>query len=151
MSKNLNRCDFIGNFGKDPEQRFTPSGVSVVSFSLAVGDDYKSKDGNKVEQTEWVNFTAFGKTGEIIAKYCQKGSKIWVSGKLKTDKYEKDGQAVYSTKIHVQEFEFLGGNQNSTQTPNARGSASTAQGGERYSPPGGQPNFEDFDDQELPF
>ena len=143
MSKNLNRCEFIGRMGQDPEQRFTNGGQSVVSFSLAVGDDYKDKQGQKVEQTEWVNFTAFGKGGEIIHQYCSKGSMLWVAGKFKTDKWEnKDGVKMSSTKIHVQDFEFLGGNEQS-QKPQNNGSAIPQQSAPSH-------GFDDFD-SEIPF
>ncbi len=147
MSKNLNRCEFIGRMGQDPEQRFTSGGQSVVSFSLAVGDDYKDKQGQKVEQTEWVNFTAFGKGGELIHQYCNKGSKLWVSGKFKTDKWQnKEGVTMYTTKIHVQDFEFLGGNEQA-QKPQNNGSVVPNQS----SPATGFDDFLGGIDSEIPF
>ena len=109
MSKDLNQCNFIGRLGKDPEQRFLPNGDSVVSFSIACQDDYKDKQGNKVEQTEWVRLTAFRGLADIIAKYCSKGSRVFVSGRMKTRKYEKDGQTHYATEIIATDMQMLGG------------------------------------------
>lgn len=106
----LNRCEFIGNLGKDPEIRYAPSGDAVASFSIACSDKWKDKKtGENVERTEWINVTAFGKLGEIIGKYLKKGSKVFISGKMNTDKYEKDGVTKYSTKIIAREMIMLDG------------------------------------------
>lgn len=107
MSKDLNLCQFIGRLGKDPETRMMPNGNAVVNLTLAVGDDYKDKSGQKVEVTEWVRVIAFGKLADVIAAYCKKGSKIYVSGKMKTRSYEKDGQTVYATEIVANEMQLL--------------------------------------------
>ena len=90
----LNQCQFIGRLGKDVELRYTPSNEPVANISLACG--WKSKD---KEGTEWVNVTAFGKLAEISGQYLTKGSQIFVQGKMKTEKYTKDGIDRYSTKI----------------------------------------------------
>ncbi len=109
MANDLNQCQFIGRLGKDPESRFMPNGKAVTSFSLAVGSQWKTKDGEKQESTEWVNCTAFDKLGEICGEYLKKGAQVFVSGKLKTDKYDKDGVTHYSTKVIVNEMQMLGG------------------------------------------
>ncbi len=100
----LNQCNFIGRLGKDPETRYTGNGDPVVSFSIACG--WKSKD---KEGTEWVNITAFGKLAGIIDQYLKKGSQVYISGRYTTDKYEKDGQTRYSTKIIADRMQMLGG------------------------------------------
>lgn len=155
MSKDLNKWQGIGRLGNDPEIRYTADGKAVASLTIACGDDYKDKQGNKVEHTEWVRISAFGRLAEIIGEYLKKGSQVYIEGKLRTNKWQdKDGQDRYTTEILANELQMLGGKSESggfgATTPNARGGATTAQGGERYSPPGGQPNFEDFDD-EIPF
>jgi len=71
MSRDLNSCSFIGRIGKDIQTQTTASGSCVANFSIACGDDYKDKDGGKVEQTNWINVVAFGKLAEIIGKYCR--------------------------------------------------------------------------------
>jgi len=68
MANDLNRCEFIGRLGKDPEQRYMPNGKAVTKFSIACGDDYKDQNGEKVQRTEWVTLVAFGRLAEVIAE-----------------------------------------------------------------------------------
>jgi single-strand DNA-binding protein len=102
----LNRVSLIGNLTKDPEVRFTGQGTAVASFSVATDESYK-KDGAKVEQTEFHNITAWGKLAELSGEYLQKGSQVFLEGKLKTDKVEKDGVTKYYTKIVASDITFL--------------------------------------------
>lgn len=107
----MNKAMIIGRLGQDPEMRYTSSGDPVCNFSVATSERYKDRAGEQKEVTEWHNVTAYGKPAEIINQYAKKGSQIYVGGKLKTDKWEKDGQTHYSTKIIIGfggEFEFLG-------------------------------------------
>jgi len=121
MSNDLNRCEFIGRLGKDVEMRTMPSGGQVANFSLAVGEKYKNKQGEQVENTEWVNVSAFGKLAEIMGQYLSKGSQVYISGRMKTDKYDKNGVTMYSTKIIADKMQMLGGKpeQNTAQKPAA--------------------------------
>ena len=79
MSKDLNSCNFIGRLGRDPEVKYANSGAAIVNFSIACGDDYKDKSGQKVEQTNWINVVAFGKLAEIIGQWVKKGSQVYIS------------------------------------------------------------------------
>jgi len=99
---NLNRWEGIGRLGQDIELRYLPNGDAVASFSIACDDSYKSKEtGQKVEQTEWVRCVAFRQTAEFLAGWLAKGARIYVTGKLKTRMWEKDGVKHYTTEIHV--------------------------------------------------
>jgi single-strand DNA-binding protein len=99
---NLNEWRGIGRLTADIEQRYLPNGNAVANFTIAVDDSYKKKDSNeKVEQTEWVRCTAFGKTAEFLANWLHKGKRVLVCGKMKTREYEKDGIKRYVTEIHV--------------------------------------------------
>lgn len=110
MSNDLNQCNFIGRLGKPPETRYTAGGDAIASFSIAVGSAWKDKSGAKQESTEWVNVTAFGKLGEICAQYLDKGSQVYLSGRMKTEKYtDKQGIEKYSTKIIADRMQMLGG------------------------------------------
>ena len=110
MASDLNSCNFIGRLGKDVETRYMPSGEAVASFSLAVGSTWKDKQGAKQESTEWVNVTAFGKLAEICSQYLVKGSQVYLSGRMKTDKYtDKNGVEKYSTKVIADRMQMLGG------------------------------------------
>jgi len=97
----LNKVQLIGNLGKDPELKFTPSGVAVATFSIATSEKWKDQEGNAQEKTEWHNIVAWRKTAEICGEYLKKGSKVYVEGKLETTPYEKDGVKHYPTKINI--------------------------------------------------
>ena len=101
MSNDLNQCSFIGRLGKEVELRQIGDS-SVANFTIACG--WKSKD---KEGVEWINVSAFGKLAEICAQYLVKGSQVYVQGKMKTDKYTKDGVERYSTKIVADNVQFL--------------------------------------------
>ncbi|NOH01275.1 MAG: single-stranded DNA-binding protein [Chloroflexi bacterium] len=103
----LNRVQLIGRLGKDPESKFTPTGKKVCHFSLAVSNRWKDKNGETKESTEWVNIEAWGRLGEVCQEYLKKGSLIFVEGRLKTDKYEANGDTKYFTKVVAQTLQFL--------------------------------------------
>lgn len=103
----LNSCSFIGRLGGSPEQ-VQVGDTSVTKFSIAVGESWKDKEGNKQERTEWINVEAWGKLADICAEYLQKGKQVYISGKMKTDTYEKDGITKYSTKIVCKDMQMLG-------------------------------------------
>ena len=147
MSKDLNQCNFIGRLGAAPELRYTPQGAAVCSFTIAVGDDYKNKDGQKVEQTEWVRIVAFNRLAEIIEEYCRKGSKVFVTGKMKTRSWEQDGVKRYATEIVAAEFQML----DSKSHP--QDSEARKQPAAEPSPYSGNPGgaFDNFPDEEIPF
>jgi single-strand DNA-binding protein len=105
MSNDLNRCEFIGRLGRDPEVRYTADSNAICNFSIAVG--YKSKD---KETTEWVRITAFGKLAGICADYLKKGSQVFVAGRMTTRKWQnKDGVDQYTTEVVADQMQMLGG------------------------------------------
>lgn len=115
---NLNRCEFIGHLGDYPEIRYTRDGDPVASFSIAC--NWKTK---KNEGVEWVNLTAFGRLAEIIEDYLEKGSKVYVSGRLQTESYEdKHGDKKYFTKVVVNELEMLDSKRDDRDDKNDRSS-----------------------------
>lgn len=122
----MNKAMIIGNVGNDPELKVTQSGLSTCKITIATSSKYTNKQGEKVENTEWHNVVFFGKSADTIAKYVQKGSKLYVEGEIRTRSWEdKDGVKRYSTEIIGQNFEFLNSrNADSrpapkTSTPNA--------------------------------
>lgn len=103
----LNRVQLIGRLGKDPESNFTPTGKKVAHFSVAISNRWKSRDGETKESTEWVNVEAWDRLGETCQEYLKKGSLVYVDGRLKTDKYEDQGETKYFTKVVAQTVQFL--------------------------------------------
>jgi single-strand DNA-binding protein len=102
----LNKIQLIGRLGKEPEQRKTPKGTPVTSFSLAVDRIWKSK-GETKKTTDWFRVEAWGKLGEICQKYLQKGLLVYVEGALRTDKYEHEGETKYFTKVIASKMQML--------------------------------------------
>lgn len=106
MSNDLNRCEFIGRLGKDPDMRYSPDGSPVCNFSLAVGWKTKDKEG-----VEWVRIVVFGKLAEICGEYLKKGKQIYISGRMTTRKWaDKDtGADRFSTEVVADQMQMLGG------------------------------------------
>jgi len=101
----------LGNVGKDPEIRSTPSGVMVASFSIATSDRQKDAQGNWQDKTEWHNLKAFNRTAEIVRDYVKKGAKLYIAGKITTNTWDdkESGQKRYRTEILVNELVLLTG------------------------------------------
>lgn len=110
----LNKVQVIGNLGKDPVIRHLESGTVVAKFSVAATEKFKNRKGELQETTEWFNCEAWGRQGEIIEKYLTKGSRVYVEGKQKTEKYEKDGVERRITKLVVFKLVMLSKKQEST-------------------------------------
>ena len=146
MSNGINRVIIIGNFGDDPTVRYTPSGDAVVNFTLATTESWKDKQGVKQSRTEWHKCTAFRKLAEIIGQYCQKGSKVYIEGKLRTRQWEQDGIKRYTTEISVDQLQMLDSRQDG-QAPAPRQQA--PQQAPQQQPQGGFDS--DFDDSDIPF
>lgn len=98
----LNLVQLIGRLGKDPSVKSMPSGDNVCNFSLATSEKHKDKT-----VTEWHNIVAFSKLADISSKYLKKGSLVYISGKLKTRSWEKDGHKNYTTEIVANSVQFL--------------------------------------------
>ena len=117
----LNRHEIIGNVGADPSFRVTGGGMSVCDIRVATTEKWTDKSGQKKEETEWHNVTAWDRTAEVIRDYVRKGSKVYVAGKSKTRKWQdKDGNDRYTTEIVVDKLVLLDSRQDA-QRPAAGG------------------------------
>lgn len=110
MAKGVNKVFLLGNVGKDPEIRSTPSGTTVATFSLATADRRKDAQGNWSDSTEWHNLVAFQRTAEIVRDYVKKGTQLFIEGKIQTRSWDdkESGQKKYRTEILVNELSLLG-------------------------------------------
>ena len=105
----VNKAILVGNLGRDPELRQTPSGQNVCNFTLATSETWTDKSGERVERTEWHRIVAWGKTGELCAQYLSKGRTVYVEGRIQTREWEdKDGNKRYTTEINAQNVNFIG-------------------------------------------
>ena len=156
MGRGLNKVMIIGNLGRDPEMRYTPSGQAVTQFTVAVNRNYKDAQGERQEETEWFRVVAWGQQAEFSAEYLRKGAKVFVEGRIQTRQWEgQDGQKRYTTELVANTIQTLerrqrddAGDGGSQLPPEPRAqrpqAANTRQGG------GDQPPTEpDYDD--LPF
>lgn len=109
MAKGFNKVILMGNLTRDPEVRTTPNGQSVANFSLAVNRTWKGADGNQQESVSYIDCVAWGRTGEVIAQYMQKGRPILVSGRLDQRSWEQDGQKRSKVEVVIEDFNFVGG------------------------------------------
>jgi single-strand DNA-binding protein len=104
----LNKCQFIGNLGADPEMRFTPSGCPVTAFNLACSRVFSNAEGLRQEETEWVSVTTWNKQAEICNQYLTKGAQVYVEGSLHTRSWDgQDGQKHYRTEVIASRVLFL--------------------------------------------
>ena len=100
QKRSVNRVILVGRVGQSPEGRFTPSGLSVVNYSIATNETKLNSDGNKTEHTEWHNIVSLGKQADFVSEYVKKGQLICIEGKLRTQKWEDKNKVThYKTEI----------------------------------------------------
>ncbi|MDY6971281.1 MAG: single-stranded DNA-binding protein [Thermodesulfobacteriota bacterium] len=105
----VNKVILIGRLGRDPEVRYTPSGVAVANFTIATSEQWTNRDGEKEERTEWHKIVAWKRLGEICGEYLHKGSQVYVEGKLQTKAWEdRDGNKRYTTEVIANVMQMLG-------------------------------------------
>lgn len=111
MAKGFNKVTLMGNLTRDPETRTTAGGQNVTNFSLAVNRTWKGNDGQQQESVSYIDCVAWGKTGDIIAQYMQKGRPILVSGRLDQSSWDDKDSGKKRSKIEVvvEDFNFVGG------------------------------------------
>lgn len=170
----INQCNFVGRLGDNPQMRTTQTGETMATFSIAVSEKWNDKQGNRQEKTEWVNIQAFGKLAEIMGQYLQKGSQVFISGKLQSRKYT-DNQGVERTAVGIlaDKMQMLGsrtdGGQQAPQAQNGYQQGQGYQGqqqgyqqapqGQQYATyPDGQPVFPpqpqsqgQYTEEDMPF
>lgn len=120
----VNQIILLGRVGKDPEVRRLESGSVVANFTLATSETWKDKSGEKKEQTQWHNCTAWGNTAEIAEKYVHKGDLLFVSGKMVYEQYEKDGVRHTVAKVNVSNITLLGNKKSESRPAEAEPSQS---------------------------
>ena len=141
MAHGINKVILVGNVGQDPEIRYTPQGAAVANLSVATSESWKDKNtGEQQEKTEWHRVVAFRRLAEIIGEYVNKGSKVYIEGKLQTRKWQdNNGQDRYTTEIVANEMQMLG----------SRGRNDDSVG-EEFAAPSGNAGDGGFDD-DIPF
>jgi single-strand DNA-binding protein len=110
MPKSVNKVILVGNVGKDPEVRYSPSVTPVANFSLATNEKFKDRNDQWQERTEWHSIVAWKRLAEIAGEYVAKGSKLYVEGKIQTSSWEdrQSGERKYRTEIIARDLLLLG-------------------------------------------
>jgi single-strand DNA-binding protein len=118
MPKSVNKVILVGNVGKDPEVKYSPSGTPIAKFSLATNEKYKDRSDEWQERTEWHNIVAWQRLAEIVGEYVKKGAKLYIEGKLQTSSWEdrESGTQKYRTEIVARDLVLLGSQQNGGDT-----------------------------------
>jgi single-strand DNA-binding protein len=157
MAKSVNKVILLGNVGKDPEIRSTPSGTMVATFGLATSDRYQDQQGNWQDRTEWHNLVAFKRTAEIVRDYVKKGSKLYIEGSLSTSNWEdkQSGQKRYKTEIIVNDLSLLRPRRRLRRRRYSRpASSSGSESSYDQRPPAGQDDVAqsaEISDDDIPF
>ena len=145
----VNKVILVGNLGKDPELRYTPSGTAVCTFSLATTEKFKNKQGEQQDRTEWHNIVAWAGLAEICGKYLNKGKQVYIEGRIQSRSYDdRDGNKRYITEIVANDMQML------SRTEQGSGNSPGGGGGGRSAPQGytdgpQEPPFNPDDD--IPF
>jgi single-strand DNA-binding protein len=151
MSEGYNRVMLLGNLGADPELRMGASGTAVLKLRLATTETYLDKSNTRQEKTEWHSVTVFGKRAEGLSKILNKGSRIFIEGKLSTSTYEKDGEKRYRTEIIAQGVYLAGGGRSEGQGQSQGGGATRQVNATQTRPPKDDFDANDFGDDQVPF
>lgn len=148
----INKVIIVGNLGRDPENRYMPSGEQVTSIAVATTDRWRDKStGEQKEATEWHRVSFFGKLAEIAGQYLKKGSQVYIEGRLRTRKYtDKEGIERYATEIIADTMQMLGSRPGSGEPMEERGTARQPATGASRPSPSRAPNLSDMDD-DIPF
>jgi single-strand DNA-binding protein len=109
MPKSVNKVILVGNVGKDPEVKYTPSGVALAKFSLATNERFKDKSGEWQDRTEWHNVLAWERLAEIVGEYVHKGAKLYIEGRLQTSSWKdrQRGEKKYRPEIVARDIVLL--------------------------------------------
>jgi single-strand DNA-binding protein len=151
----FNKVILLGNLTRDPEHRVTASGSSICKLGVAVSRNFQTRDGEKREETTFVDVDAFGRQAEVISKYMRKGRPILVEGRLRLDQWESNGEKRSKMVVVLENFQFVGGRDDSpsggayeASSPPSRQQSSTSSASSGASP---DESADDVLDEDVPF
>ena len=127
MSRGVNKVILVGNLGQKPEMRYTATQTAVANLSIATTESWKDKEsGENRDKTEWHRVVFFGNLAEIAEKYLDKGSSVYVEGKIQTRKWQdKDGNDRWTTEVLGNQLTMLGSRSSSDSSQQAESSSNT--------------------------
>jgi single-strand DNA-binding protein len=122
----FNKFIGMGRITRQPETRQLPNGSAVTDFGMAINRKYKSKDGQEGEEVCFVDISAWGRQGEVVAQYVNKGAPLFVEGRLKFDQWESDGQKRSKLTVVAERVQLMGAPKRDDQSPDAQQAPATA-------------------------
>jgi single-strand DNA-binding protein len=143
----LNKVTLIGNLTRDVEMRYMPSGDGIANFGLATSHKWKDKEGKRQEETEFHNITIFRGLAKVCGEYLKKGSKVYIEGRIKTEKWEKDGQQHSRVVIIGENMHMLDGKKQDQSIDSSQQYKPQASNNAASEPS----DYDDFDDDPIPF
>lgn len=144
---NLNRVLLMGNLTRDPEMRYTPNNQAVCNIGIASNRQWRNQEGQKQEETTFVDCEAWGRAAEVINQYMRKGRPLFIEGRLKFDQWQdKDGGNRSKLKVVIEQFQFVDSNKDERGGNNATGFEQSAP-----APATSQDRHEPVDESDLPF
>ena len=147
----VNKVILIGNLGRDPEIRYTAGGDAMANMNLATTDNWKDKNGEKQEKTEWHRVVMFGKVAEIAGEYLKKGSPVYFEGRIQTRKWtDKEGQERYTTEVVADRMQMLGSRSGGSSRPMSDEEESAPAAGKPAAASQAGGGFDDMED-DIPF
>ena len=151
MSKGLNRAQIIGYLGHDPDLNRTGDGTAVVNLRIATDESYTDRDGNRQKRATWHHVTCWEGLAKTVAKYLEKGSRLYVEGPMQANEYtDSDGIERRRMEIRAEDVTFLDSRSGNGSGGNRSGGG--GQGQQPSGPAGGQDDSQEFEpDDELPF
>lgn len=149
----FNKVILLGNLTRDPETRVTANGNTICKLGMAVSRVYSTRDGERKEETTFVDIDAFGKQAEVITKYMRKGRPLMVEGRLKLDQWEtNDGQKRSKLGVILENFQFVGGRDDNAGAANSEGyESSSPPKNSAPAPSAPAPKSDDSLDEDVPF
>jgi len=159
MARGVNKVILLGNLGRDPEVKYTQSGMAVARFSLATTERAKDKDGNWQDKTEWHNLVAFGRTAEVAGEYLKKGRTIYIEGALRSSSWDdkESGQKKYKTEVIINDLVMVGGQRDGGEGGGYSGGRGGARSGNNFDQRAPEqeesqaPASETITDEDIPF
>lgn len=147
----VNKAILIGNLGRDPEVRYMPNGDAVANMNLATTENWKDKNGEKQEKTEWHRVVMYGKVAEIAGEYLKKGSSVYFEGRIQTRKWtNKEGQERYTTEIVADRMQMLGSRSGGSSPPMSDEEGAAPAAGKPAAAGQASGGFDDMED-DIPF
>jgi len=126
----VNKVILVGNLGRDPEVRYLPNGEAVANFSIATSENWKGKDGQRQERTEWHNIVMYRRLAEIAGQYLKKGRTVYIEGRIQSRKYTgKDGVERTAYEIIADQMQMVGGRDSSGSSASMDDDSGYSRGG----------------------